>query len=118
MADQPVISTEEQAQNAEFTVSFDDFDYQDAVRVLVEDPKYKEARAFFMGDHWQNGDAWIGPMVDSEDKSHQAVMAEIEEGLVSHPAIEEVTDRHRDAVIGTEPGWNVTVIRPLKEKEK
>jgi len=118
MSDATPISTEEQAQNAEFVVSFDDFDYQDAARVLVEDARYASARKFFLGDHWQNGDAWIGPTVDAENEGFDAVMREIEESLVSHPAIEEVVDRHRDAIIGAEPAWSVTVARPLKEGEK
>lgn len=118
MSDPNAASTEQQAQNAQFTVDFDDFSYQDAMRVLVSDSRYTSARKFFLGDHWQGGDAWIGPTVDADDEGFNAVMEEIEKSLVAHPAIEEVVDRHRDAIIGTEPGWNITVTRSLKENEK
>jgi hypothetical protein len=94
-----------------------DLSFQQALDLLVDDPKYKEARAFYDGDHWQGGDAWVGPRLDENQEESAAVMAEIEETLVSHPAVEEVTDRHRDGVT-SEPTWTIVPRRRMEPGEE
>lgn len=91
--------------------------FYEALELLVEDDKYDQARKFYDGDHYQEGDAWVGPRLDDNDDESAAVMLEIEETLVSHPAIEEVTDRHKDAVT-TEPDWTLIPVRHLEEEEE
>lgn len=94
-----------------------ELNFNQAVELLVADDKYTEARAFYDGDHFQDGKAWVGPRLDENDLESEAVMEEIKTSLVSHPAIEEVTDRHKDAVT-SEPGWSLVPIRAMKEEEK
>lgn len=91
--------------------------FQDAVDLLPVDTLYNEAKKFYDGDHWQGGDAWVGPRLDENEQESSDVMAEIEETLVSHPALEEVTDRHVDAVT-IEPTWTLALRRQMDMGEQ
>lgn len=99
------------------TTDPDTLGFHDAMELLVEDPLYLEARQFYEGDHFQDGDAWVGPRLDTDDTESLAVMQEIQATLVSHPAIEEVTDRHKDAVT-LEPSWSLVPRRQMTEEEE
>lgn len=99
----------------------DTIELNDAQMILSElkdDPTAEIAKKYYDGDAWQAGDAWIGPRPAETDSDLTTVMEEIERGLVSKNTIAEVTHRHRDALIGTEPDWSVTVRRPLEEGQK
>jgi hypothetical protein len=91
--------------------------YQEIMQLLVSDPTYLEARAFYLGDHWQDGDAWIGPLLE-EDEHAQEVAAVIEHILIPHPGIEEIVNRSRDAIIANEPTWSLVPRRPLEDGER
>lgn len=99
-------------------VDLDTWDYQVAIMELVSDPDYLVARAFYRGDHWQNETAWIGPLPNATDDNAAMTRKEIETGLVPHPAIEEVVERHRDAIIGQEPFWSAVPRRPMEATEE
>jgi hypothetical protein len=85
-------------------------------------------RSFYGGDHWQNGEGWIGPLPKASQtvgeqgarETYQArnLHMEIQRGFISKNVTAEVIDRHRDGIIGTEPDWSFMVRRPLKEAEK
>lgn len=72
---------------------------------------------FYNGNHWQRGNGWSGPIVDSTDPNYQTTLAKIEGGFVSKNAIAEVTDRHVAGVVGKRPKWSIGLKRPLSEDE-
>jgi hypothetical protein len=74
--------------------------------------------AFYAGDHWQGGTAWVGPRPKDSDASAREVLDEIARQFVSTNVIREVVNRHRDGVVSREPSWGYTVARPLKDKEQ
>lgn len=99
---------------------FDNWTYDDAMTAAkdLKDTGVESNRAFRKGDHWQKGDAWIGPRPQTTDSNASTVMLEIERGLVSQNVIAEVDCRRRDAVVGREPSTGITVKKALKEGEK
>lgn len=75
-------------------------------------------RAFYKGDHWQNGSGYTGPHPASGDKGAQILMQEISLGFTSKNAIKESTKRHRSGVVGRTIKWGYVPIRDMKEGEK
>lgn len=78
-------------------------------------------RLFYLGDHWQQANGYIGPqplptMVD--DKVAAALWLEIVRGFISRNVIKEVISRHTAGVLGREPDWSLTPRRALKKDEK
>lgn len=59
---------------------------------------------FYEGDHWQNGNGYIGakPLITH---GFNQTMAQIREGFVSENVIKEIDDRHVAGVFGREPLW-------------
>jgi hypothetical protein len=73
----------------------------------------KVNRAFYTGDHWQQGVAWVGPwpMVPEgatvgQMRAVRVMHTEIERGLVTVNAIKEVVEREATGTIGIEPRWS------------
>jgi hypothetical protein len=98
----------------------DEFTFDEALRVIgeLQDGDVEIATAYYDGDHWQDGDAWIGPRPADDDSGADDVLEEIERGLISKNCVKETSERHRDAVIGKEPDWSLTVRRALKADEQ
>lgn len=90
--------------------------FTNANRLIPPDDLYVEARAFYEGDHWQGGDAWIGPVPDP-DGDFGDLVDDIEHILVPHPGTEDIVNRARDAISANEPRWSVTVRRALADDE-
>lgn len=97
----------------------DEFTFDEALQVIgaLQDEGVETAKAYYDGDHWQDGDAWIGPRPAESDSGAEDVLAEIERGLISKNCIKETSERHRDGVVGKEPDWSITVRRALKGDE-
>jgi len=87
------------------------------------------ARKFYNGDHWQDGDAWIGPAPGTDDTNRASVMQLIQNQFVSHNIIEEVVKRHIEALLGrsssswflqdkTKPQENATPVQESPPEEK
>jgi hypothetical protein len=93
--------------------------YQDVVREVEEavGSNYRSARAYFEDDFWQKGEGWVGPH-PGENEDAGEVWADIEAHLVPHPGVEEIVNRHRDAVIGQEPFWRVVPRRAIPKGEE
>ena len=60
---------------------------------------------FDSGDHWQNGNAWIGAMPLPGTQAFGTTKLQIQKGLVSENVIKEVVDRHIAGILGREPLW-------------
>jgi hypothetical protein len=73
---------------------------------------------FLKGDHWQNGNGWVGPGAAwSTDQLGAAVYAAIKESFVSRNVIAEITQRHVAGVLGRQPHWKFAVSRVLEDVE-
>jgi len=60
---------------------------------------------YVLGNQWDEGRGWTGPLpLDAKDAANSLV----ERQFVQRNALREVVTRHRDAVIGREPGWDLT----------
>jgi hypothetical protein len=94
-------------------------DFQWAITQLEDQiEEWQTINALFItGDHWQDGDAWAGPRPPRGEEKYNEIMLEIERSFVSKNAIGEVVSRHVDGVLGNEPSWRLTVVRPLQEDE-
>lgn len=78
------------------------------ILTLVEPPKpdpekvVQKARRMYNGDHWMNGDGWIGPTTDSGEEIAE-VKAEIHKVFSSRNVILEVVDRKVDGCLKDRP---------------
>lgn len=96
-------------------MAFEDLTFDDLISLIndLKDEGAEASRAFFDGDHWQSSNAWIGPRPSITESGASDTLLEIERGLVSKNAVKEVVERHQAGVIGREPGWTLTLRRPL-----
>lgn len=69
------------------------------------------------GDHWQEGEAWVGPSPTPDHPDYLKVKLEIERGFVSQNVVAEVLDNHIGGVLSREPMWKATLVRNLGEGE-
>lgn len=67
-------------------------------------------RLFFQGDHWQNGDGWIGPHPEIGNPKFQESMNEIASIFTSKNAVKECTLRHALGVVGRNIQWGFTPV--------
>lgn len=88
--------------------------YQDP-RGLV--PQLTINRAFFEGDHWQQGSGWIGPHPQIGDEDFVTAMDELVAAFTSKNVIREVVKRHASGVVGKPATWSFVPRRTLAEGE-
>jgi hypothetical protein len=70
----------------------------------------KKALKFYNGDHWQDGQAWKGPVPDVNTcgaDDYARFMNAIMQSFTSSNVVKEVADRHVSAVIGRSPAWQM-----------
>lgn len=97
--------------------NFSEWSLEDAragIKGLVDD-NADTNKKFVDGDHWQDGDGWVGPHPSSDDEGSSDVMAEIRNAFVSRNVIGEVVERHASFVVGKEPRWALVLRRPLED---
>lgn len=96
---------------------FAQWDYTDALAALTgrQKPGDTESLAYVVeGDNWRNGDNWTGPVAKGADsQTSNVIRGGIERVFTPKGAIPSVVRRHRRGVVGREPGWVVTLRRPL-----
>lgn len=87
--------------------------------ITLGDDLPAQVRKFLAGDHWQDGDGWVGPKpsLTSGGASDTNALNLIEERFVSRNMIADITYRHVDGVVGREPTWGFTVRRALADDE-
>lgn len=78
---------------------------------LISDQRARRAdlltrERFVLDDQWDDGRGWVGPLPadDGRDLGTDLIRAKFAQRNV----LKEVTTRHRDAVIGREPAWDLT----------
>ena len=77
-----------------------------------------EMRLFIMGEHFNSGQFWTGPLPKPGDEGYQETVLLIQNGFVSRNVLAEVSERYTNGLIGTEPYWNFMPRRPMKKGEK
>lgn len=72
-------------------------------------------RRLYYGDHWLDGEGWIGPWPTVQEGASRPEAAgvyelqeEIVRGFTSRNAVAECIERHTTGVVGTEPKWTWT----------
>lgn len=95
------------------TLPFLTWKYSDAEKVVPKLGETEKSSAkFYGGDHWQDSLGWLGPNPQSAGPGGEGVLVEIQKAFVSRNVVKEVVDRHMRGVIGREPGWTLTLLRP------
>jgi hypothetical protein len=74
-------------------------------------------RAYYDGEHWQNGLGWIGPHPAPGEQGAGEAWAEIARAFTSENIIKEIVDRRMGGVIGREPMWRLVPINPNEDGE-
>lgn len=74
-------------------------------------------RMFFQGDHWQNGDGWIGPHPETGNEAFTLAMQEIANLFTSKNTVRECTIRHALGVVGRNIQWGFTGIEPVESPD-
>jgi hypothetical protein len=69
------------------------------------------------GEHWLDGDGWVGPGPLPSDPSYRDIKPLIEKAFVSRNVIDEVVDRLVSAILGAEPRWYWTPDRAMEDDE-
>lgn len=75
-------------------------------------------KAYYYGDHWQEGNGYIGPRPSIDDPRRDQLWDLLSKSFVSKNIIKEIVDRQVAAVLGNQPDWNLTVRRALKKIPK
>lgn len=88
---------------------FDDITHDEIGELVADavDDWLEENRLFFEGEHWQDGDGWIGPEPSEGEEGRDKTMDILEEGFTPRNVIREIVQRHGDSVVGSEPYWSV-----------
>jgi hypothetical protein len=74
-------------------------------------------RLFFQGDHWQNGDGWIGPHPERENQAFNEAMQEIANIFTSKNVVRECVIRHSLGVVGRNIQWGFTPVAPITSED-
>ncbi len=83
----------------------------------LQTAQYQANRQFFNGDHWQNGDGWVGPL-PQDNEHYQAHLAKLRRVFTPENLFKETVRRHAQGVAGKAPFWSLTVKRALPEGEE
>ena len=89
------------------TLVFNNWDLKEVQKRLGEliDNIVKVNKLFINGDHWQNGDGYIGPRPRETQQGSEELLDNLKKGFISRNVIREVTRRHKNGVAGIEPRW-------------
>lgn len=91
-------------------------DARQAAEGFAPSVRTNSIRAFYEGDHWQNGAGWIGPYPAQKSSARPTATLAIEEirrRFVSQNAIKDVVNRQRNALMARDIEITVT---PLAEE--
>jgi hypothetical protein len=78
----------------------------------------KTTLLMYDGDHWLEGNGWVGPRLESGHLEAARMMNEVKTMFVSQNVLAEVVDRQVAGLIGIPPDWSITVKRVLAEDEE
>lgn len=96
----------------------------DVKKLLPSLPDAEKNRHFIEGDHFNNGDDWVGPGPRPGHAQRRDFLDILATAFVSKNVIEELADRLASAVLGREPRWawaprrKVTKDKPITTAEE
>lgn len=97
--------------------NFNEIDINKAKELLPDLPDADENRHFVEGDHFNEGDDWVGPGPRQGDSSHADFLEILERAFVSKNVIDEILDRLVSAILGREPRWAWVPRRKVNKKK-
>lgn len=74
--------------------------------IRISDKRLAESmlnRMFYDGEHWMNGDGWMGPIPSIDNRTYDDVKEEVRRVFCSRNVILEVTDRRVDGLFKSKP---------------
>lgn len=95
------------------TKEFRDWVLQDAKEPTKVPEWVAVNRAFYEGDHWQQGEGNVGPMLLQAEDGYDTYMSEIERTFMSENVIAEIVDRHVMGAVGREISWGLSPRKAL-----
>lgn len=63
----------------------------------------KAALAYLKGDHWQDGNGWVGPRLPASNPLYGEFLMNVQKQFTPKNAIKEIVNRHVGAVVGSYP---------------
>ena len=66
----------------------------------------KAATQFFNGNHWQDGDGFIGQLPPRTLPGWQQITQDIKDAFVTENVIQEIVETHVGGILGREPLWS------------
>lgn len=66
-----------------------------------------ENQKFAQGDHWQDGNGWVGPILDSESSAYDDALTHLQRIFVPEDTWNEIVERHVGGVLGEAPLWRI-----------
>lgn len=82
---------------------FSDLSMKDLESILgeevVDTSDINSYKDFYRGDHWQNGNGWVGPKPAENSVNFDIIIESIRNTFVSKNAVAEVVNRHSDGVL-------------------
>lgn len=67
----------------------------------------RSAWNMYMGDHWDEGRGYIGPLPNINDATRDSIYRLIHQAFTSRNVVAEVVDRAIDGLLGRAPNWKV-----------
>jgi hypothetical protein len=76
------------------------------------------ATEMFHGNHWLNGDGYMGQLPPRALPGYQSILDDIEAGFDSENVIKEVVETHSGGLLGREPIWSFLPEDPSKKTDR
>jgi hypothetical protein len=96
---------------------YSELTYEEAVELLpnVNEDWFKANAAFAAGDHWQDGDGWTGPSLESDHALKATTDSFIEKIFTTEDMIGDIIDRHASGACGKTIKW--AMIERISQEE-
>lgn len=75
----------------------------------------RRALAYLDGDHWQNGEGWVGPRLPADNPLAGEFLLNVQQQFIAKNAVREIVNRHVGAVIGRYPVIKLALRRATAE---
>src|SRR5690554_1565544 len=89
---------------------------QQIITTVVDEEESKRLK-YFQGDHWQDGEGWMGPTLSVDSPGFRELLGSIQRMFIFNNMCKQVVKRHVDAVLAKEPQWGAALVRVLTEGE-
>ena len=100
------------------TNNFQEITYKRATELIRDsvNPNAEINMTYYNGDHWNTGEGWIGPLLDSTHPLFNTTFQAIQKMFTFQNVVREVTEREVHAASGEMPSWKVVLKRVVDEE--